>query len=251
VKKSLVFIYALISLAAISQLANAEVVGGKYRARYQLTSATEKLIDNQGEGFDDLYGLRNARAVLNGVYYRGGANNFFNKHNKRANSNPLPEEGLLNLCKEGFTDAVYLYDKNFSTAHKITKCRMKDNSENTLTYHQISPLSYQKEDLTKLHEMIFEHVRNPRRGPVYDHCWNGWHSSGYVAATALRQFCDFNAEQAVHYWNVNTDGNDKESGFEGIRQRIRNFVPSPYIELTTGEKAALCPAPESLAYQPQ
>lgn len=63
---------------------------------------SDKLVDNTGEGYDALYGTRNVRAVLNGVYYRGGANNYYNKHLKRKNSNPLPDEGLLHLCEEGF-----------------------------------------------------------------------------------------------------------------------------------------------------
>ncbi|MGZ3693848.1 MAG: hypothetical protein ACXWQO_06580 [Bdellovibrionota bacterium] len=224
-------------------------VGASYRARYPLSTASQKLVDNQGNGFDALYGVRNMRAVLNGVYYRGGANNAFNKHGKRSNSNPLPAEGLVNLCKEGFGHAVYLYPDRFSTAAKITKCRMKDNTENVLTYKQISPLSYNKADLDELHGLIFEHVRNPRLGAIYDHCWNGWHASGYVAATALRQFCGFTAAQAVNYWNINTDGNDKESGFENIRQRIRNFTVNPNMQLSSAEKTALCPAPASLSFQ--
>ncbi|MGE3261677.1 MAG: hypothetical protein AB7K68_07870 [Bacteriovoracia bacterium] len=227
------------------------IVGGKYRTRYQLPTAGDKLLDNYGNGHDSLYGLRNTRAVLNGVYYRGGANNYYNKHKKRSNSNPLPKEGLENLCKEGFTRAVYLYAKNYNTAKKQTRCRTYDNVENTLEYVQISPLSYRPEDLDLLHSQIFEHVRDPRRGPMYAHCWNGWHASGYVAATTLRQFCGFTAEQAVAYWDQNTDGFNTEPGFETIRGMIRSFTVNPSMQLTSAEKAALCPAPDSLAYQPR
>jgi hypothetical protein len=224
------------------------VVGAEHRARYPLTSATQKLIDNQGNGFEPLYGLRNVRAVLNGVYYRGGANNSYNKHKKRSNANPLPEEGLQHMCEEGFGHAVYLYDENFSTASKVTRCRTKDGANNTLDYVQIDGLASGYEKTKELHELIYQHIRDPRLGAIYDHCWNGWHASGYVAATTLRQFCGFSAEQAVKYWDVNTDGNNKESGYESIRRKIRGFVPDPNMQLSAAEKAALCPDPGSLAF---
>ena len=71
-----------------------------------------KVTDNWGNQFEDLYGTRNMRPVLHGVAYRGGANNYYHKRNKRKNQNPLPSDGLLNLCQEGFSGAVYLYQQN-------------------------------------------------------------------------------------------------------------------------------------------
>lgn len=237
------------SFAQADDFSASAVTGGKYRSRYKLKNASEKLIDNEGNGYDRLYGLRNMRSVLNGVYYRGGANNYFNKHKKRANTNPLPKEGLVNLCKAGFTRAVYFYDKNYETARKVTKCRLSDRTENTLEYLQISPLNYVKEDLDRLHAYFFDHVRHPRLGPIYGHCWNGWHASGYVAATTLRQFCDYSAEQAVAYWDVNTDGINTEPGYENIRQAVRDFTPNPNMRLTAEEKKILCPAPGDFAFR--
>lgn len=222
-------------------------VGANYRARYTLASASSKLVDNHGNGFDALYGVRNFRAVLSGVYYRGGANNVYNKHKKRSNMNPLPTEGLENLCEEGFTKAVYLYAKNYSKAPKQIRCRAMDGHENTLEYVQISPLDFNGADLERLHAMIFDHIRNPRLGPIYSHCWNGWHSSGYLAATTLRQFCDFSAEQAVAYWNLNTDGHSGSS-YNEIRRKIRAFVPNRSLVLSMEEKRDLCPEPGNLAY---
>jgi hypothetical protein len=203
-------------------------------------------VDNRGNGYESLYGTRNLRAVLNGVYYRGGANNAYNKHGVRSNENPIPDDGLLNLCQEGFGHAVYLYSTNFSTAKKSTQCKTFDGSNNTLEYVQISPLTYRKSDLDQLHGLIYDHIRDARLGPIYDHCWNGWHASGYVAATALRQFCGFTGEEAVQYWNQNADGNS--SGYDTIRSKIRAFVANPALEISTEEKAALCPAPGSLSY---
>ena len=69
-----------------------------------------KIVDNRGDGFDDLYGTRNLRPILHGVAYRGGANNYYHKTNKRKNNNPLPKDGLQNLCTEGFS--FYLLIQN-------------------------------------------------------------------------------------------------------------------------------------------
>lgn len=222
------------------------VAGETHRERYPLASAAEKLVGNNGKGHEGLYGTRNFRAVLNGVYYRGGANNVYFVP-KRNNSNPLPTKGLENLCQEGFTQAVYLYSTNYSSAPKEVKCRTFEGHENTLVYSQISPLAYRESDLREMHMMMFDRIRNPKLGPVYDHCWNGWHASGYVAATALRQFCDFTAEEAVSYWNLNTDGNNGSS-YNKVREKIRAFAPSPDMAISAEEKAALCPKPGSLAF---
>ena len=112
-----------------------EIVGQYYRNRYQLKNASQKLVNDKGNGFDSLYGVRNFRAVLNGVYYRGGANNLYNKNGERDNMNPLPTEGLVNLCKEGFGHSIYLYTTNFDTAPKISDCRaIKDGGDNRLEY---------------------------------------------------------------------------------------------------------------------
>jgi hypothetical protein len=93
--------------------------GSEYRTRYRLSDARQKLVDNQGNGFSLLYGTRNFRSVLNGVYYRGGANNYYHKTNKRDNMNPLPTDGLQNLCEEGFSTALYLYSANYSACGSL------------------------------------------------------------------------------------------------------------------------------------
>ena len=45
---------------------------GFYHARYKLTDPYAKAVDNHGDGFEDLYGVRNFREVLKGVLFRGG-----------------------------------------------------------------------------------------------------------------------------------------------------------------------------------
>jgi hypothetical protein len=224
-----------------------EPVGESHRARYGFASATQKLTDNRGQGRKELYGTRNFRAVLNGVYYRGGANNVYHVP-ARGNSNPLTSVGLTNLCEEGFGRAVYLYSTNYQGAPKKVKCRDFSGADNTLEYLQISPLAYKEADLRKLLTLIHQHARDPRLGPIYDHCWNGWHASGFVAATTLRQFCGFSGDQAVAYWDTNTDGNNKGAGYDKIRARLRAFRPFAGLSLSAEERAALCPKPGSLRF---
>lgn len=227
-----------------------QVAGITYRSRYALPDAAAKLVDNQGNGRSDLYGVRNFRAVLNGIYYRGGANNVYNQHGKRANSNPLTLAALENLCREGFSEAVYLYPTNYGASAKSVKCRTYEGGENTLNYEQLSPLAYRRADQQKLLYMIFDHIRDSRRGPIYDHCWNGWHASGFVAAIALRQFCGYSAQEAVAYWNKNTDGNNGNSkNYNKLRAQITAFSPFPELFLNDAEKQQLCPEPGSLRFR--
>jgi len=221
-----------------------ESTGAVYRQRYAFKDATQKLVDNHGNGFERLYGLRNMRAVLNGIYYRGGANNAYHRTNKRNNENPLPNDGLQNLCEEGFGTAVYFYSTNFGSAPKSVKCRAFDGSENTLEYRQVSILSGNAQ-VKQVLGIIYDHIRNARLGPVYMHCWNGWHASGFGGAVALRQFCGFTADQAVSYWNKNIDG--AEIG-ESIRNKIRAFTPYGEFQLSGAEKKAFCPNPSTLKY---
>jgi hypothetical protein len=223
----------------------APTVGKIYRERYHFTDAKEKLVDNKGEGPKTLTGTRNFRAVLNGVYYRGGANNKFRKEGKRENSNPLPPEGLKNLCQEGFSDAVYLYQENFSQAEHEVSCRTFTGRENKLRYQQVSPLKNKRGDLEKLLKLIYQHVKQPELGPVYDHCWNGWHASGLVAAAALRQFCSFTAEQALAYWIQNTDG---DANYPKVQKRVKEFETIPGMQLSPQERKTLCPDPETLKF---
>lgn len=208
-----------------------------YKLRYGLKNLDAKLVDNHGNGFEPLYGIRNFRTVLYGVYYRGGANNKYHRTTPRNNMNPLPNDGLKNLCEEGFKEAVYLYTNNYAKAPKVTSCVMADGSQNRLSYFQTTALD------TKNNEIhlgrIFDHIKMKVQGPIYEHCWNGWHSSGYVAAIALKQFCGLNNAEADSYWVRNTDGNEK--GMSSIREKIKSFKPLAKFSITNEERNLLCP----------
>lgn len=208
----------------------------KYEQRYQLNSLNEKLVDNRGDGYENLYGVRNFRKVLKGVLYRGGANNSYNKYGKRSNTNPLPDLGLKNLCSEGFGVSVYLYETNFSTAPKQVNCSTVESKTNTLRYYQLTAADI--ENTTVYLEMIYKAIKGQAASPIYMHCWNGWHASGLVSALALRQFCEMSGNEALSYWMQNTDGNT--AGYDSIKKRIVDFQPLPQFKISPEEQAQIC-----------
>jgi hypothetical protein len=211
----------------------------KYQQRYSALNDTHtKLVDNRGNGYENLYGVRNLRAVLNGVVYRGGANNAYNKFGKRDNRNPLPNVGLENLCQEGFSNAVYLYSTNFSTAPKAWTCDSFHSKKATLSYSQISP--YNTSGIKAMFSKIMTTIKDPKVGPTYLHCWNGWHASGLISALILRQFCNYTGDQAVAYWDLNTDGANTDPSFAKIRQQIRDFKSFPEFKIDSKTQAAIC-----------
>lgn len=231
-----ILICLLLSIVASFVWASSTEQAQLYQNRYQLNSKNQKLVDNFGEGYEDLYGVRNFRAVLRGIIYRGGANNAYNKNGKRANQNPLPEVGLKSLCEEGFKSAVYLYSTNFSTASKAISCLNFAKQKNQLDYKQISGLNVDNEK-TFL-EMIYKAIKGQIPSPIYLHCWNGWHASGLVSTLALRQFCGLTAEQGLAYWTENTDTHS--TGYEIIKTRIKNFKPLPQLQISELERREIC-----------
>lgn len=212
---------------------------GYYKNRYQLLDAYTKRVDDKGNGFEPLYGTRNVRVILHGIAYRGGANNAYHKTKKRDNQNPLPDDGLMNLCQEGFSKAIYLYSTNFSTAPAVTSCVDEAAQQNKLNYVQWSP--YSANDIQKIFTEIKMTLEDASKGPVYIHCWNGWHASGLASALILRQFCGVSGDQAVKYWDANTDGSNKEPSYENIRKTIRDFKPMTDFLVDASVQKEICP----------
>ncbi len=174
-----------------------QAFGYDYQARYKADDAFTKLTDSKGNGDARLYGTRNFRVVLHGVLYRGGANNHAHRTNPRDNRNPLQEDGLDNLCKEGFGTAIYTYERGFETAVRQRRCSSVRSEMNNLGYVHVSPIDeMSRYEILKL---IHRAAEDTREGPVYVHCWNGWHSSGFTAAVALMQFCGLTGDQAAAY----------------------------------------------------
>ena len=246
-KLSVFFLLTLLSFSCSTQNAQAkmepaqEVVNDRdfhfYQSKYPLQNPNQKLIDNKGEGFDDLYGLRNMRFVLNGLLYRGGGNNKYHKYDPKSNMNPLPKSGLENLCKEGFQKAVYLYRTNYSNSPKTISCTDINGKANKLEY--LNLVAHEPTEITE----ILEHAHKAIVGnnsPIYIHCWNGWHASGLVSAMALRQFCGWSGDKAVKYWDENTDGNNTSSKYEKMRKKIRDFSPNPKLNIPKVTQDIIC-----------
>ena len=227
---SVVLLYAASAYAA----SNTEARTQEYKTRYAVECLNDKIVNNRGDGYENLYGCRNVRTVLFGAVYRGGANNYYHKTNKRDNHNPLPPDGLKHLANEGFSSAVYLYKKNFDTADTIV---ISDSGTDTLRYFQ-NDLSNEKK-LYAVLKLVRDVLEDPDKGPIYVHCWNGWHQSGYLSAIILRQFCNFSAEEAVSYWLKNTDGVKIDN--ERIMNKIRNFVPFEDLIPSDEKRTEICP----------
>lgn len=208
----------------------------KYKKLFPLEDVYKKQTDNKGNGYDSLYGTRNFRVVLHGIYYRGGANNKFNKHLKRDNQNPLPQEGLENLCKQGFSEAMYFYKDNYDKSEKIVSC----GQEQKLEYLQLASLKSENE--RAILTQVYKHIKGEIPGPLYGHCWNGWHASGYAATINLMQFCDWDNKKALNYWRKNTDGNDTKE-YQHVMNKIEKFkrFEDKNLQISNEEKKLICP----------
>jgi outer membrane protein OmpA-like peptidoglycan-associated protein len=210
-----------------------------YKERYLETDLMYKVTDNKGNGFDSLYGTRNMRPVLHGVAYRGGANNYYHKTDKRNNHNPLPLDGMHGLCTEGFSAGVYLYRNNFEESPLGDVCNCVDDSWNNFGYYQYD--YYDSSHVYQMLKLTHDAATKKDVGPVYLHCWNGWHASGFISAVILKQFCGFSNWDAVNYWDLGTDGANTSPRYQTQRERIKDFTPYPEFEISDSLKSCLCP----------
>tara|TARA_Y100000589_G_scaffold121216_1_gene115611 strand:- start:39001 stop:40608 length:1608 start_codon:yes stop_codon:yes gene_type:complete len=208
-----------------------------YKSKFEINCVTEKATDNKGNGLEILYGTRNFRSILHGVAYRGGGNNYYHKKNKRGNKNPLPQDGLENLLEQDFSNIVYLYKTNWNTAPRFVE---KGNKR--LDYFQLSGNDKESRDSILL--MVYEAINNNELGPIYLHCWNGWHQSGYISAVLLKQFCGFSTLQSLHYWEDCADSWSK--GYDRIKDAIINFEPIEKYKIEKSKAELICPCYEDL-----
>ena len=210
-----------------------------YKERYNEVDLLYKVTDNFGNGFDDLYGTRNFRTILHGVAYRGGANNYYHNTKKRHNHNPLPNDGIRNLCQEGFSASIYLYRENFSSAPPLDSCDCISGGQNEMAYYQFD--YNDQEHIYEALKLVYLSATNDSVGPVYLHCWNGWHASGLLAALSLRQFCGMDKWEAINYWDLGTDGANNSPRYQPIREMIKNFEPYPDLMITDDLGNTICP----------
>jgi outer membrane protein OmpA-like peptidoglycan-associated protein len=210
-----------------------------YKARYIETDLMYKVTDNKGNGFDSLYGTRNMRPILHGVAYRGGANNYYHLTDKRHNHNPIPLDGMANLCQEGFSRGIYLYRQNFDNSPVGDTCSCNNDSWNNFEYYQKD--YYDSSHVRDMLEMTYQSATMDSVGPIYLHCWNGWHASGFISAVILKQFCGFSDWDAVNYWDLGTDGANTSPRYQHQRERIKDFKPYPEFQVSDSVQGCLCP----------
>ena len=216
-----------------------ELTSEFYKNRYNEEDLLFKIVDNYGNKFDKLYGTRNVRPILHGVAYRGGGNNYYHKTDKRKNQNALPHDGIINLCKEGFSTSVYLYQAKFDSAYNEVKCNCIDGDTNKLDYFQLD--YFDKEHIYEMLQLVHKSATNIDAGPVYLHCWNGWHASGFISAIILKQFCGYNSIDAVNYWDLGTDGANASPHYNTIRRQIKDFIPYPEFIISDSLGNSICP----------
>ncbi|OIQ37078.1 MAG: hypothetical protein BM555_01420 [Crocinitomix sp. MedPE-SWsnd] len=210
-----------------------------YKERYHETDLMYKVTDNKGNGFDSLYGTRNMRPILHGVAYRGGSNNYYHKTDKRNNHNAIPQDGMHNLCQEGFSAGVYLYRQNFDISPLGDTCNCVDEAWNKFDYYQYD--YFDSTHVYKMLELTYKAAVNQETGPVYLHCWNGWHASGFISGVILKQFCGFSNWDAVNYWDLGTDGANTSPRYQTQRERIKKFQPYPEFNISDSLKGCMCP----------
>jgi len=167
-------------------------------------------------------GTRQLLTVLPGVLYRGGG---------PGGQRPLPPSVLRALCEAGFSLAVYAYDIGWSNPGPIA-CKNKITGQaNTLTYiaGRATDPAFKTQFLSRVRSVAV----NPARGPVFVHCWNGYHASGELAAVALRQVCGWDGGTASAYWR-------RHSGGFPLISRINKFQPQDSLDVPSDVRAQLC-----------
>ena len=164
---------------------------------------------------------RNVLTVIPGVLYRGGG-----EHGQH----PLTSDALMDLCVKGFSLAVYAYETEYRDPGVI-RCTTKDGHANSLRYIAGSANTdgFKETFLREVQTVI----SNPALGPVFEHCWNGDHASGELAAVALRQFCKMDVPTVNAYWLRHGAG-------APLIKRIGKFSPIGGLSIPDNEMDVLC-----------
>lgn len=166
-------------------------------------------------------GTRELRTVLPGVLYRGGG---------AGGRNPLKKEALKALCEAGFSMAVYGYTEGFSPATEECVDRVSGRP-NKLEY--VAGIATGPEFKPVFLRNVLNVIRDTNKGPIFVHCWNGYHASGELAAISLREFCDWDGQTAQDYWVRHGNGAPPIS-------RVKRFAPGVTPEISAEDRAALC-----------
>ena len=178
----------------------------------------EDLIENRPNTHGQVGKLKDYRVVIPGILYRGG-----NSGNGQA-SMLRPE--LEALAKEGFSAATYMYpqygfDKSLAKATSVDYAGFGPGVKDRASIHNF---------LSKVKDII-----ENKKGPMYVHCWNGWHASGEMATYALMQFCGMDGQTGLKYWN-----NNVRAG-KGTVKRIGSFQTFSDLKISAEDAARICP----------
>ena len=216
------------------------LIGGAASAQkdmFGLDSVQTKLVNNKGIGPDNLLGVRNMRVVLYNILYRGGSNNSYRREAepKTYNSHPLPPWGINNLRQAGFGGAVYLYSKYFEEDYPEPVL----DALFDLGFNYSCQPDLNRDVVFTFFEEINALIHSEKKEPLYIHCWNGWHQSGMLSAFTLMQFCGLNNQQALKYWEQNTDGAFK--GYPHVKSEILKFKPFDEFKTDSLTRARICP----------
>jgi hypothetical protein len=169
-----------------------------------------------------LPGVRNIKTVLPGVLYRGGG---------PGGKVPISESGLRKLCEAGFEKTYYLYPTGFNGPRTVN-CTGPDGIPNRMEY--VRSGFVENSDKLRILEEVRRRVLNPEAGPVFVHCWNGYHASGEIAAVAYVQFCGFTVKEAQAYWMKNQTS-------APMNTRIAKYVETVSLRITSDLQSVLCP----------
>ncbi len=169
--------------------------------------------------------VRYVKPVLMDVLYRGGG---------PGGQVLLPAPALSSLCEAGFSSSIYLYPEK-NKASKTVGCTDQTGKGNELVYSQV-----EFRNMRPILDQVYKSITTGT-GPVYVHCWNGWHASGEVAAKALMQFCGWSGAEAGKYWanNIGDQGNLPKYG--GIIKRIAAFQPYADLKISAAQQNEICP----------
>lgn len=122
---------------------------------------------------------------------------------------------------------------------KTIKCKTSDGRQNEIKYsrYNFRPL----EDKHKFVDLIYN-VIGERKGPVFVHCWNGWHATGEMAAISLMQFCNYSGKQAGEYWKANVGDNGNKPAYQNIvNKHIGQFPTFSNLSINEATRDLVCP----------
>jgi hypothetical protein len=178
-----------------------------------------EIMSNSPETHEKVNGLKDFRVVIPGVLYRGG--------NSGGGQIALKDIGLHALAEKGFSGAYYMYSAGWSSRP----------SNPHIEYSTLSGAFKDRAAIKKYLSKVRDIIVN-KKGPMYVHCWNGWHASGEFATYALMQFCGLNNQQGQAYWNANVPRGDANKIMRMSRFQV---FQDEDLQISSEDRNRICP----------